>query len=366
MEQEELNQAPEQACILVVEDDQDTANFLRDLLTEAGHHVVVARDGATALKAINSEPPDVVLMDLMLPGMDGYAVTQKIRSSTLASVPIIMVTAADQTSSKIRGFDAGVDDFVIKPFSGPELLARIAAQVRRGHTLRILEDQSAFLSRTLEAVAHRQKEAETSFELERSMRNDLLRSVNTHLQSLVTVFDSEHRRQPPGPGREALQRVIPRLRSAALVYQISEALTRETADFGSLLRTIATSLKQVYSPRKRIPLTLDVVNVEIPSSIASPLAMVATELITNSFKHAFPHSRFGAIAVICGVDDGTLRLEVVDDGVGMEGREVGASRGLAAVVKLVGDLGGTLRPSSSEQGTRMEVRVPLPAAAAAA
>jgi DNA-binding response OmpR family regulator len=359
MELDELAGAPEQASILVVEDDEDTAEFLRLLLINAGYQVAVAGDGPSALDRFKSETPDLVLMDLMLPGMDGYAVTRQIRSNAWASAPIIMLTAAGQPSSKLRGFDAGVDDFVVKPFVASELLARITVQLRRNQALRTLEDQSSFLQQALEVMSRRHQEATTSFEIERNMRNDLLRSVNTHLQSLCTIFDAELRRQPPGVGREALQRVIPRLRGAALIYQISEALTGETAEFDALLRTIASSLKNVYSPRKRIPVSVEAPPLAIPSAIASPLTMVASELITNAFKHAFPHSRFGAITIASRIMDGDLLLEVADDGVGFGETEPAATRGLMTIRTVIGELGGAFDLISSSTGTRATARVPL-------
>jgi DNA-binding response OmpR family regulator len=366
MELDATAETTEPASILVVEDDEDTAEFLTELLTEAGYTVTIAVDGAAALAHIESHPPDLVLMDLTLPGLDGYTVTERIRSGPLEALPIIMLTAAGQASSKLRGFDVGADDFVVKPFLAPELLARISAQLRRSRAIRTLEDQSTFLDNALELMSRRQHEAATSFEIERSMRNELLHSVNTHLESLCTVFDAELRRQPPGAGREALQRVVPRLRGAALVYQISEALTGESADFGALLRTIASSLKTVYSPRKRIPVSVEAGNLHIPSTTASPLAMIASELITNAFKHAFPHGRFGAITISCRIEAGKLYLDVVDDGVGF-GEQVGtSSRGLTTVRQLVEELGGTFDLATGPTGTRVRACVSLTKAEAAA
>ncbi len=359
MELEEAADEFETANILVVEDDEDTAGFLQTFLSESGYTVTVAASGEAALTQLDSQPPDLILMDLMLPDMDGYAVTKRIRSGALGEVPIIIVTAAGYTSSKLRGFDVGADDFVVKPFLAPELLARISVQIRRTRAIRNLADQSTFLRDALELTSHREKEAVTNFEIERSMRNDLLRSVNTHLESLCTVFEGELRRQPPGAGREALQRVIPRLRGATLVYKISEALTGETADFGALLRSIASSLKSVYSPRKRIPISVDTDNLELPSTTASPLAMVASELITNAFKHAFPHSRFGAITIASRIEGNELSLEIADDGVGLGEHTPGASRGLATVYQIVADLGGTFEIASGANGTSARIRVPL-------
>jgi two-component sensor histidine kinase len=198
----------------------------------------------------------------------------------------------------------------------------------------------------------------SSLEIERSMRLDLLHSVNAHLQSLCAVLDTEFRRQPPGAGRDALLRIIPRIHGAALVYRIAEQVTGDLVDFSDLLRTIALSLKQVYSPRKRIPVQVNAGPVAIPSAIASPLAMIATELITNAFKHAFPQGRFGAINITCSLSGDVLSLNVVDDGVGFETtREPG--RGLASVQQLLASMNGAFNLTSGSDGTHAEVQLPV-------
>lgn len=359
MEVEEILDAVGTATILVVEDDHDTADFLTALLSEAGYQVEIAGDGPSALQWLDTKTPDLVLMDLMLPGVDGYTITEHIRSNALEALPIIMLTATGQANSKLRGFDAGADDFVVKPFLGEELLARIEVHLRRSRAVRDLEDQSSYLQQALELMTRREQAATSSIEVERHLRNELLHSVHTHLQSLCAVFDAEYRRQPPGAGREALQRVIPRLRGAALIYQISEALTGETADFDGLLRTIAFSLKHVYSPRKRIPIGVEAERVELPSSLASPLAMITSELVTNAFKHAFPHSRFGAITITCRRMGNRLQLEVADDGVGCAADKAGTSRGLAMVKQLIGELRGQFDLVTGATGTRVIVDVPI-------
>jgi DNA-binding response OmpR family regulator len=341
--------------VLVVEDDEETANYLHALLDDAGYPVVLAKDGQQALRLFRSFQPDVILMDLGLPGIDGIEVTELIRASARV-LPIIMLTAESQTGIKLRGFDAGVDDYMVKPFSGPELLARIGAQLRKQQVIRELEGNQATLEQEVARMASSHQTMTATMELERSMRLDLLHSVSAHLQSLCAVLDAEFRRQSPGAGRDALLRIVPRVHGAALVYQIAEQVTGESLDFSGLLQTIATSLKQVYSPRKRIPIQLQTGQLMIPGTIASPLAMVATELITNAFKHAFPQGRFGAITVTSSCIGNILSLDVIDDGIGITQP---AGRGLSSVRQLIASMNGTFTISSSAGGTQAEVRLPI-------
>jgi DNA-binding response OmpR family regulator len=120
--------------ILVVDDDREIARLLRGYLEQAGYGVQVAYDGVTALAMVREARPDVLLLDLMLPDMDGWAVTRRIRSdSTLAATPIIMLTARVEDTDKILGLELGADDYVTKPFNPREVLARVRALLRRQH-----------------------------------------------------------------------------------------------------------------------------------------------------------------------------------------------------------------------------------------
>jgi len=115
--------------ILVVDDELKIARLVRDYLTEAGFDVTLASTGPSALAAARSQRPDLVILDLGLPGMDGYDVTRSIRAQS--SIPIIMLTARSEETDRIVGLELGADDYVVKPFSPRELVARVKAVLRR-------------------------------------------------------------------------------------------------------------------------------------------------------------------------------------------------------------------------------------------
>jgi two-component system KDP operon response regulator KdpE len=116
--------------ILVVDDDRQLLRALRINLTARGYDVVLAPDGAGALTAASRQPPDLVVLDLGLPDMDGVEVVEGLRG--WSTVPVIVLSARDQQQSKVRALDAGADDYVTKPFGMDELLARVRAALRRG------------------------------------------------------------------------------------------------------------------------------------------------------------------------------------------------------------------------------------------
>ena len=117
--------------ILLVEDDERIAHFIKKGLGESSYTVDMAGDGNEALDQIVSTPYDLVILDIMLPGIDGFGVLDTIRGQGLR-MPVLMLTARDRTEDKVRGLDAGADDYLTKPFSFAELEARIRALLRRG------------------------------------------------------------------------------------------------------------------------------------------------------------------------------------------------------------------------------------------
>ena len=117
--------------ILVVDDTPVNIKMLVDLLTSRGYQTSTAASGAEALAKIEANAPDLVLLDVMMPGMNGYEVCQKIRANPATSIlPVVMVTALDPSQERIKGIEAGADDFVAKPINHGELLARVRSLLR--------------------------------------------------------------------------------------------------------------------------------------------------------------------------------------------------------------------------------------------
>lgn len=115
--------------ILIVEDEAEIAGFLRRGLTLEGFTAEIAIDGNAAIVAARERPPDLVVLDLMLPGLNGLEVARRIRSAS--EVPIIMLTARDAVPDRVAGLEAGADDYLVKPFAFEELVARVRVQLRR-------------------------------------------------------------------------------------------------------------------------------------------------------------------------------------------------------------------------------------------
>lgn len=117
------------AHVLIVDDEAPLRESLTYSLQREGFEVTTAEDGHSAIKQFHKQVPDVILLDLMLPEVDGMEVCWRIRA--FSNVPIVMLTAKDQDMDKVRGLEAGADDYVTKPFNTRELIARIKAVIRR-------------------------------------------------------------------------------------------------------------------------------------------------------------------------------------------------------------------------------------------
>lgn len=132
--------------ILVVDDESTIREVVRRYLENDGFAVREAADGESALALVKSEPPDLIVLDLMLPGVDGLVLTRRLRASE-GSIPIVMLTARGETSDRILGLDLGADDYVTKPFSPQELVSRVRAVLRRTADARPVNAPQAALDR---------------------------------------------------------------------------------------------------------------------------------------------------------------------------------------------------------------------------
>ena len=178
------------AKILIVDDTPHNVKLLADLLAVKGYAVLTASSGAQALEKVETEAPDLVLLDVVMPAMSGYEVCRKIRGNPATAVlPVVMVTALDPAQERVKGIEAGADDFLSKPINQQELLARVRSLLR----IKGLHDELAEWNRTLE-----QRVATQVAQLERLDR--LKRFFSPQLAELIVSGDAEdplksHRRE---------------------------------------------------------------------------------------------------------------------------------------------------------------------------
>jgi class 3 adenylate cyclase/CheY-like chemotaxis protein len=190
------------AKILVVDDTPHNLKLLGDLLGAKGYAVVTATSGPEALELVDKERPDLVLLDVVMPGMSGYEVCQKLRANPATGIlPVVMVTALDPAQERIRGLEAGADDFLTKPLNQPELLARVRSLLRIKSLYDTVQAQAAQLgewNRTLEERVQEQvAQLERLARLKRFFSPQLVEAIvaggaedplKTHRREVTVVF----------------------------------------------------------------------------------------------------------------------------------------------------------------------------------
>ena len=186
---------PAQQEILVVEDTQDSLRLLADILTKQGYRVRPAADGSLALKSVAAKAPDLILLDVNMPGMDGYEVCRRFKAEERSRrIPIIFISAYSETEQKIKGFDAGGVDYITKPFQPEEVLARVRTQLRlRDAEEALLNARNSLEIRVQERTAELQSSNQALRESEEKARRALveIERLKTQLELENTYLQEE-------------------------------------------------------------------------------------------------------------------------------------------------------------------------------
>jgi DNA-binding response OmpR family regulator len=219
--------------VLIVEDDQNLAETIKSGLEESGYAVDWVSDGFSGLDMVSAYAYDVIILDIMLPGMDGFTICQKIRSKHIDS-PILILTARYREGDKVHGLDCGADDYLVKPFSYPELYARVRALIRRrngSHTNQIIVGQLA-LDSSLRKVEY----AGATINLT-SREYAILEYLIINLNGVVTremleehIWDCEH-----GAFSNVIEVLISRIRKK-LCPDNKEALIKTVKGLGYVIK----------------------------------------------------------------------------------------------------------------------------------
>ena len=170
-----------EAAILVVDDDAPIRRMLDRTLSAEGYAVETAADGGEALAAVERSTPDLVVLDVGMPGVDGLAVSRRLRAKGL-SVPVLLLTARDSVPDRVAGLDAGADDYLVKPFATEELLARVRALLRRGKSP---EELLAFADLTLDPATRAAQRGGRALALS-EREADLLALLLRHARRVVS------------------------------------------------------------------------------------------------------------------------------------------------------------------------------------
>ena len=287
--------------ILAVDDIPDNLLLVQLALEQEGHHVVLAHNGETALKQIKRSPPSLILLDVMMPGMDGYEVTRRIRSDrNIPFIPILLVTAREE-SSLVEGLDAGADEFVRKPFQIDELQARVRSMLRLKETIDQRENFVSCLThdlRTPLVAANRMLnliEGEAFGDVSDEQKEAIANIVSSNqnlLEMLNKLLETHH-------------------------YELGQKiLSSIPVDLEQLITFVITELKPL-TEEKAIELETNISPVSLVKGDRLELRRVLTNIIGNAIKF----TDRGKIEVSLSQNDNEVQIRVKDSGIGISPKE---------------------------------------------
>ncbi|MGQ4648478.1 response regulator [Lyngbya aestuarii] len=312
-----LTSSPKTDHILIVDDSSDNLFLVQTILEEEGYEISLAEDGRVALEQIDKSPPDLVLLDVMMPGMDGFEVTKRIRENPqLSFIPILLITAYDQPSV-VQGLDTGADDFIRKPVEVEELLARVRSLLRLKHSV----DERDHIARQREDFVSR---------LTHDLRTPLVAA-----DRMLTLFQQGALGEMSPPMQEAIvtmarsnRNLLAMANTLLEVYRYEAG--RKNLCFSTIdVQEIAKEVVQELSPlamEKSLSLTYD--NQEnVDSKIVGDrleIHRVFTNLVGNAIKFTDAGSvtiHLSQTPVDAQPNDSWLVIEVKDTGPGISPEE---------------------------------------------
>jgi DNA-binding response OmpR family regulator/two-component sensor histidine kinase len=388
--------------ILIVEDTPASLKLLGDLLSAAGYLVRQAPDGELALWSAGARPPELILLDIRMPGMDGFEVCRRLKETPpLRDIPVIFLSAQYDTDDKVRGFQAGAVDFIAKPYQPEEVLVRAQVHIRLARTQLALEASNAELGRTVAQLRSARAEVEraerlaalgalvagVAHELNTPIGNSVLAasSLDDRTRNFMRELDAGVRRsdleQFAGDACLACTIVLRNLGKASeLIDSFKQVAVDQTSsqrrsfDLARLIDDLALAV----TPSLRgtgVDLLTDAEPALTMDSYPGALCQVVTQFVRNALVHAFAQGGPGCMYLRArGIDTEWLELEFTDDGRGIDAASVGkvfdpffttqlgkggSGLGLNIVHNLVGNvLGGAIAVDSMPGRTCFRLRLP--------
>jgi signal transduction histidine kinase len=340
--------------ILIVDDEVSGIITLEAMLEGEGYEVESARNGESALKKAENILPDLILLDVMMPGMDGFEVCRRIRATPiLAEVPIIILTALNDHASRLTGLEAGADDFFSKPLDQQELRARVRTVTRlnRYHTLLSQREQLREMAGRVVAAQEQERH-----HISRELHDDLGQSLTAHILNLRN-----------------LQGDLP-LNDEALCARLDGLITETVATLEKMrlmaqnlrppildaleLRSALENYCREFSSRARITLTFEA-DPSLPAT-TDVNKITLYRFLQESLTNVTRHSQASKVWVELTIEENWLSLTVQDNGIGFDATERISGIGIKGLQERMTLVGGTLTISSAAgRGTILSARLPM-------
>jgi signal transduction histidine kinase len=344
------------STILIVDDSASARETLVALLEQENYELLLAEDGFQALQMLKDVQPDVILLDVMMPGLDGFEVCRRIRSTPkLAEVPIIILTALDDRDSLLQGIESGADDFLHKPVDRQELVARVRTITRLNRYRTLLEQRENLREMAERLVTAQEQER---LRISRELHDDLGQALTTHMLALHN-FQSDLS-LPVSELFQGLQSLYDQSYEIAIkIRRLAQDLRPPILDALGLKQAIQTYCNK-FTERTQLPVVVEIEPAlpTLPDTYNVTLYRVLQEALTNVAKHA----EASRVWVELSLDDNTIYLTIQDNGHGLNsnGRSHTNGIGLTGMNERLSLVGGKfLLRSALEGGTIVTAALPM-------
>ena len=387
--------------ILIVDDNILNLELLAKILSRGSFKVTTAMDGIEALKQIEKHLPELIILDVMMPNLDGFETCQRLKeSSSTSDIPIIFMTALSEIENKVKGFSLGAVDYITKPFQRQELLVRVKSQLELGNFRKTLEAQNHLLKieidkkyqaevsllgtneqleianttlaaeikqriiieAKLKQEVQERKAVEEQVKKSLKQKELLLKEIHHRVKNNLFVvaslleFQAEYINDPKII--KMLDNSQNRITSMALIHEQLYCTTDlEKIDFSQYITALTNKIASFYN-LKNINFVIDSQAVNLNIETANPCGLIINELIANALEHAFGDRSEGNIGLSFKKDDlGRFTLIVKDDGLGFPENKnfyKSESLGLELVCTLVEQLEGEIKVDN-DNGTQIEI-----------
>ena len=356
--------------ILVVDDISKNLQVVGTILRNEGYHVMPATSGLQALERVSAQPPDLILLDLMMPEMDGLEVCSRLKADPLTrQIPVIFLTASNEMEHLMKGFEAGAVDYITKPFNAPELLARVRTHLELKHARERLREMNEEKNEFMGIAAH-------------DLRNPLS-AIQGYAEMIIEDAQSLAHRDLEGNGqriREAAKRMtemVQKFLDANRIERGELKLNMAISDLSPLLQSVLETQSPHATAKGQM------IQLELPPTPTLALADVSItfqvfeNLVSNAVKYSPPGKK---IFVRLKAEAGVVRFEVEDQGPGLSkedqkklfgkfarlsakptGGEHSTGLGLSIVKRLVEAMNGKVWCESElGMGAKFIVTIPQP------
>lgn len=360
------------AEILVVEDTPASLELLAQLLVQAGYTVRPALEGRMALRSAQASPPDLILLDVRMPGIDGYEVCRRLKADERTrDVPVIFLSALREAGDKLKGFALGAVDYVAKPYQPEEVLARVRTHIELRHLQSRLEERVGERTAQLQAAQASLHESQSRLQelagflqtVREEERSGIARELHDELGQALTAL-----RIDLGWLRDRCGQLAPPLvertegayalveRTIAALRRISEGLRPGMLDVLGLAAAIEHHVNQFHE-RTGIACTLALSDEEF--DIGEPLATAIFRVVQESLTNVARHAAATRVAISIDDDADEIRVGIEDDGCGFVTSGARKTFGLLGMQERVKILGGRIDIASQPgQGTRIAACLP--------